>query len=273
MKNYICFSETKLKMNRIYSFLCILMMLLVTSCVSNKDLVYLQGDKKTTTVEQISQKPYRIQINDVVSIKIKALDSKLVEMFNISTTQTQSVSAEGLYFDGYTVDDHGNIRVPVLGEVQVIGLTLDEIRQKIEKQLLTNYFNKEADIFVIAKLAGLRYTINGEIRAPGTKTLMQDKVTLLEAIANSGDVLMTGDRKDVMIIRQFPHGTEIHKVDLTNIELMKSPYYYVQPNDYIYIKPIKQKSWGVGITGLQSFTTIVSVFSLVLTTFLLIKNN
>lgn len=249
------------------------MMVLVTSCVSNKDVVYLQGDKKSITVEHLSQKPYRIQVNDVVSIKIKALDSKLVEMFNISTTQSQSVSAEGLYFDGYTVDDHGNIRVPVLGEVPAIGLTLDELRQKIENQLLADYFHKEADIFVIAKLAGLRYTINGEIRAPGTKTLMQDKVTLLEAIANSGDILITGDRKDVMIIRQFPHGAEIHKVDLTNIELMKSPYYYVQPNDYIYIKPIKQKSWGVGINGLQSFTTIISVLSLVLTTFLLIKRS
>ena len=273
MKNYICFSETQFNMNRILSFLCIFTMLLVTSCVPNKDVIYLQGDKNVTTVEQVTQKPYRIQINDVISIKIKALDTKLVEMFNISTSASQSVSSEGLYFDGYTVDDHGNIRIPVLGEMPVIGLTLDELRQKIEKQLLTDYFHKEADIFVIAKLAGLRYTINGEIRSPGTKTLMQDKVTLLEAVANSGDILITGDRKDVMIIRQFPHGTEIHSVDLTNIDLIKSPYYYVQPNDYIYIKPIKQKSWGVGINGLQSFTTIVSVLSLVLTTFLLIKNN
>lgn len=75
----------------------------------------------------------------------------------------------------------------------------------------------------------------------------------------------------MLVVRQFPHGTEMHSIDLTSIDAMKSPYYYVQPNDYIYIKPIKQKNWGVGTNGLQSFTTIVSVFSLLLTTYLLIK--
>lgn len=260
-------------MFKIYSFLCFTVLFLTTSCIGNKDVIYLQGkaNQQQTTVEQVVQKPYRIQSNDVVSIRIKALDQKLVEMFNVSASGAVSTSSDGLYFDGYTVDEHGNIRVPVLGEVAVLGLTLDEIRVKIEKQLLTDYFNKEADIFVIAKLAGLRYTINGEIRSPGTKTLLQDKVTILEAIANSGDIAITGNRKDVMIVRQYPHGTEMHSIDLTSVDAIKSPYYYVQPNDYIYIKPIKQKNWGVGINGLQSFTTIISAFSLILTTYLLVK--
>ena len=74
-----------------------------------------------------------------------------------------------------------------------------------------------------------------------------------------------------MVVRQYPHGTEMHNIDLTSIEALKSPYYYVQPNDYIYIKPLKQKSWGTGINGVQSFTTILAAVSLLLTTFLLIK--
>jgi polysaccharide export outer membrane protein len=119
----------------------------------------------------------------------------------------------------------------------------------------------------------LRYTINGEVASPGTKTLFQEKVTILEAIANSGDITLVGNRKDVVIIRQYPHGTEIHTVDLTNVNVIKSPYYHIQPNDYIYIKPLKQKTWGVGTNGLQSFTTIISALSLVLTTYLIIKNN
>jgi polysaccharide biosynthesis/export protein len=260
-------------MFKLYRFLGVLMLFLMASCIPNKDIIYLQGNTDQSSIEPMAQKPYRIQINDVLSIKIKALDSKLVDMFNMSASGNTSTTADGLYFDGYTVDDHGNIRIPVLGEVAVIGLTLDEVRTKIEKQLLADYFHKEADIFVIAKLAGLRYTINGEIRSPGTKTLLQEKVTILEAIANSGDIAITGDRKDVMIVRQFPHGTEIHSVNLTSIDIMKSPYYYIQPNDYIYIKPIKQKSWGVGTNGLQSFTTILSAFSLIFSTYLIIKNN
>lgn len=247
--------------------------MLTTACISNKDVVYLQGNhnKEQGSIEQIAQKPYRVQSNDVISIKIKALDPKLVEMFNVSTTGGSSTSSDGLYFDGYTVDDHGNIRIPVLGEMPVLGLTLDEIRIKIEKQLLSDYFNKEADIFVIAKLAGLRYTINGEIGSPGTKSLLQEKVTILEAIANSGDITITGNRKDVVIVRQLPHGTEMYSVDLTSAAILKSPYYYIQPNDYIYVKPIKQKHWGFGTNGLQSFTTILGALTLLVTTYLLIN--
>jgi polysaccharide export outer membrane protein len=267
------FPKLVLKMYKIYSFLCVLYLMFATSCISNKDVVYLQGktDKQQASIEQVTQKPYRVQSNDVISIKIKALDQKLVEMFNVSTTGASPTSADGLYFDGYTVDDHGNVRIPVLGEMPVLGLTLDEIRIKIEKQLLSDYFNKEADIFVIAKLAGLRYTINGEVGSPGTKSLLQEKVTILEAIANSGDITITGNRKEVVIVRQLPHGTEMYTVDLTNVNILKSPYYYIQPNDYIYIKPIKQKNWGVGTNGLQSFTTILSALTLVITTYLLIN--
>ncbi|MGH2665048.1 polysaccharide biosynthesis/export family protein [Flavobacterium sp.] len=262
-------------MNKIYSFLGLVFLFLVTSCVSNKDLVYLQktsGSSQQSAVEPINLKPYRAQVNDILTVKIKALDQKLVEMFNTTEgSATQSNTPDKLYFDGFSVDDHGNIRVPVLGEVAVIGLTLDEIRIKIEKQLLDQYFNKEADIFVSVKLAGMRYTVNGEISSPGTKTLFQDKVTILEAIANSGDITTVGNRKEVMVIRQYPHGTEMHSLDLTNVDVMKSPYYYIQPNDFIYVKPLKQKSWGFGVNGLQSFTTILSAFTLLVTTYFLIK--
>jgi polysaccharide biosynthesis/export protein len=263
-------------MNKIYIFIGILSLFLTTSCISNKDLVYIQdanSKNQSTTIQEVALKPYRLKVGDVVSIRIKALDPKLVEMFNPSPSNELATDDQSFYFDGFTVDDHGNIRIPVLGEVPVLGLTFEEIRQKIEKQLLENYFNKEADIFVMVKLAGLPYTINGEIMSPGTKTLFQDKVTILEAIANSGDITLVGNRRDVVLIRQYPHGTEIHSVDLTSVDVMKSPYYHIQPNDYIYIKPLKQKTWGVGTNGLQSFTTIFSALSLVLTTYLLIKNN
>lgn len=245
------------------------------SCIPNKDLIYLQNKSKSSNAIEVTQeasKPYRVQVNDIISITIKAIDQKLVSMFSTSAEGNQSNSQQALYFNGYTVDDHGNIRVPVLGEINVLGYTIDEIRNTIEKKLLDDYFKAEANIFVTVKLAGLRYTINGEIGSPGTNVLYQDKVTIMEAIANSGDITLTGNRKEVQVIRRFPHGFESHFIDLTDAKTMNSPYFYVQPNDYIIVKPLKQKSWGTGTTGVQTIATVVSALTLITTVILLSKN-
>ena len=248
-----------------------------TSCVSRKQLIYLQSndDGATRMMKAVPTPEYRLQANDIISIKIKALKPELVAIFNISESTTNANSAqnrgeEANYFEGFSVDDRGNIRIPIIGELNVMGMTLEEVRIKVEKELLENYFNKEANIFVIVKMAGLRFTINGEINAPGTKTMFQEKVNILEAIANMGDITITGDRKNVTVIRQYPYGTEMHDIDLTDIKVMESPYYYLQPNDYIYIKPLPQKTWGTGKTGIESLGTIVTLLSLATTTYLLL---
>jgi len=237
-------------------------------------MVYMQekGTANKAVVDESVYKPYRLQSNDILSINIKALDAELTSIFNSSSNQNNSQSTESLYFTGYTVDDHGNIRIPVLGEINVLGFTVEEVRKKIEQKLLEDYFKKEAQIFVNVKLGGFRYTINGEIGSPGTKTLFMEKLNILEAVANSGDITITGDRKDVKVIRQFPQGSETFSIDLTDAASSKSPVFYLQPNDYIYIKPLKQKSWGTGKTGIESLGTIITLLSLATTTFLLLKN-
>ena len=246
-----------------------------TSCIPAKDLIYLQKKgvaQSETTISAVVSKPYRLQTNDNLSIVIKASDPKLVAMFSISDPSGIAAKSEaGLYFDGFTVDDHGAIRIPVLGAINVMGYTLDEVRIKIEKQLLSDYFNAAANIFVTVKLAGFRYTINGEVVSTGTKTLFQDQVTILQAIANAGDITLTGNRKSVMIIRQLPTGIETHELDLTDINVMQSPYFYLQPNDTIYVKPLRQKTWGTGKTGIESVGTFVSLLSLATTFYLLLK--
>ena len=247
---------------------------LFSSCISTRDLVYLQNKNETnveTTISAVASKPYRLQTNDVLSINIKANDPKLVEIFSTTNEGESGKSEASLYFNGFTVDDHGNIRMPILGELNVIGYTLDEVRQRIEKQLLAEYFKKEANIFVIVKLAGFRYTINGEVGSTGTKTLFQEQVNIMEAIANSGDITLTGNRKEVTIIRKTPTGNEMHDIDLTDRNVVNSPYFYLQPNDYIYVKPLKQKSWGTGKTGIESLGTILTLLSLATTAFLLLR--
>jgi polysaccharide export outer membrane protein len=102
--------------------------------------------------------------------------------------------------------------------------------------------------------------------------LYQERVNILEAIANSGDIAITGDRKDVKVMRQFPQGVETYSLDLTDSRAVQLPGYYLQPNDYVYVKPLKQKTWGTGKTGIESLGTIITILSLATTTFLLLKN-
>jgi len=236
----------------------------LSSCISQKQLTYLQedGEQKVDSLIPIQKRPepYRVQINDLMSIRVKALDDELVSIFNpVSESNPNATSEERLYYDGFRVDRHGNIRIPTLGEMAVLGLTVDEIREKIEALLLKEYFKKEANIFVTVKLAGIRYTINGEITRSGTNIIPRDQATIMEAIGNSGDIPVTGDKTNVIVIRQYPLGQKVHHIDLTSIDAMNSPYYFIQPNDLIIINPLPQKSTGFGTTGLQSFTTILSV--------------
>ena len=99
--------------------------------------------------------------------------------------------------------------------------------------------------------------------------MFTERVNIFEAIANVGEIPLTGDKKDVLIIRQYPQGQKIHHLDLTDIKVMNSPYYYIQPNDIIYVKPLVQKSIGTGETALSSITAIASILSLLTTGILL----
>lgn len=263
-------------MDKLKIYILLISSILVTSCISKKDLIYLQESKSAskTVVTTLNQNPYRLQSNDIISVTIKAIDSKLVEIFNATPSGQNGglLNEQSAYYSGYSVDDHGNIRMPILGELNVLGYTVDEVRIQIEKLLLNKYFKSEAGIYVVVKLSGFRYTINGEVANTGTKTLFQDKVNIMEAIANSGDITVTGDRKAVKVIRRYPSGNETFTIDLTDANAVNSPCFYLQPNDYILVNPLKQKTWGTGKTGLESLTTIITILSLATTTFLLLRN-
>ena len=260
-------------MKSTYLLLLLVVMVSFSSCISTKQLTYLQenenGADSLVTIRKMSE-PYRLQVNDLLSIRVKALDQETVGIFNpVGDANLNATGEERLYTDGFVVNPHGNIRIPSLGEVQVLGYTVEEVRENLEKRLLEDYFKAEANIFVTVKLAGIRYTINGEIGSPGSNIIYRDQVSIMEAIANSGDIRVTGDRKNVVIIRQYPLGQKVHHIDLTDINAMNSPYYNVKPNDLILINPLPQKSIGSGITGLQSFTTILTVITALTSTILL----
>jgi polysaccharide export outer membrane protein len=112
----------------------------------------------------------------------------------------------------------------------------------------------------------------GEVSGAGQYTILRDQVSIIEAIADGGGVPVTGDLTAVKIVRQYAGGVKTHELDLTSIDVFNSPYYYLQPNDMIVVRPLPQKTLGTGTQGLQTFLTIFSVFTTLVTTYLLIDN-
>ncbi len=271
---YICDATSDFGMNRILLIIGLILCMISTSCIPHKDIVYLQEKHTTTDSLQVmleQPKPYRVQINDILNIRIKVLDQDDVTIFNpIGEGNLSASAAERAYFDGFTVDLHGMIRIPELGILNVLGFTTEAIEKRIKAKLLEEQFKETANIFITVKLAGLRYTAMGEVGSPGSQVLFQDRVNIFQAIANVGEIPVTGDRKHVKIIRQYPQGQQIHMLDLTDINVMHSPYYYIQPNDMIYVMPLKEKTYGTGITGIDTFRTAVTILSFLGTTILLI---
>jgi polysaccharide export outer membrane protein len=267
-------------MRKLLGLLIIFLLVLASSCVPTRKITYLQESRTIKNDSLITfqkvQSPYRLQINDILSIQIKApFDPSLVSMFNAGVGQgvaqgggQAGAQAAGLYFNGYTIDQHGDIRVPRLGKIQALSFTLEELTELIEKRLLTEYFKENADLFVTVRLGGLRYVMTGEVSRMGEQVIFRDQVTIIEAIANGGGVPITGDLTNIRIVRQYPEGVKVHHVDLTQLDVIYSPYYYIQPNDMIVVDPLPQKALGTGTTGLASFTTIISVFTALVTTLL-----
>jgi polysaccharide export outer membrane protein len=220
-------------------------------------------------IHKLNSEPYRLQVNDILYIDIKAENQELVTLFKNSASGGSG--AGGLYFTGYTIDSHGNIRIPYIGEVNVLGYTEKEAREKLEVELGKFLKNPES-IFVTVKLGGINFIVTGEVGSPGTKNLMQNQVSIVDALANSGEISTYGDRENVVIIRKSLDGVKKYKININEIAVFESENFYIHPNDIIYVAPLKQKSWGIGTTGLQAFTTVVSVLSFIVTSVLLVKN-
>ena len=239
------------------------------SCVPAKKTTYFQGEPQTKSeLYKLNNEPYRLQVNDILAIDIKAQNEENVSLFK---TSSASSSGGNLYFSGYTVDRHGNIRIPYIGDVNVLGYTEKEVREKVEIEL-GKFLKKTEFIFVTVKLEGIKFTVTGEVGGPGTKLLVQNEVSIIDAIANAGEITEYGNKQDVTIIRKSLDGVKKYKIDLTNIDVFESEHFYIQPNDIIFVPAINRKSWGLGTSGFQSFTTLVSVLTFLASTVLLVKN-
>ncbi|MFZ2432260.1 MAG: polysaccharide biosynthesis/export family protein, partial [Lutibacter sp.] len=167
-------------------FLYVAVLSLLSSCISTKQVTSFQGEPVSKSeIHKLNSEPYRLQVNDILYIDIKAENQELVTLFKNSASGGSS--AGGLYFTGYTIDSHGNIRIPYIGEVNVLGYTEKEAREKLEVDLGKFLKNPEF-IFVTVKLGGINFIVTGEVGSPGTKNLMQNQVSIVDALANSGEI-------------------------------------------------------------------------------------
>ena len=250
-------------MRKIPLFLVFIFLFL--SCVPTKDLIYLSGTpKENKEIHKINTNPYKLQVGDNISIDVTSDNVNLVAVFlKSSGSLSENTSSPVIY----SIDVNGNIRMPILGEINVLGYTTKEVRVKIEEKF-ANYFMKEDSYFVSVKLDGIKYTIMGEINSPGPKVVYQNQLSILDAITFSGDIPISGDKKNVEVIRISPNGNKKVTIDLTSINALNSEIFFIQNNDYINIKALRQKSL---TEGLKPITGIVSLISLLTTTILILR--
>ena len=250
-------------MRKIPLFLVLIFLFL--SCVPTKDLIYLSGTpKENKEIHKINTNPYKLQVGDNISIDVTSDNVNLVAVFlKSSGSPSEDTSSPVIY----SIDVNGNIRMPILGEINVLGYTTKEVRVKIEEKF-ANYFMKEDSYFVSVKLDGIKYTIMGEINSPGPKVVYQNQLSILDAITFSGDIPISGDKKNVEVIRISPNGNKKVTIDLTSINALNSEIFFIQNNDYINIKALRQKSL---TEGLKPITGIVSLISLLTTTVLILR--
>ena len=249
----------------------LLLIVMLSSCTQRKHLVYFNKPQVDSSL-YISKAPlYKIQNQDVLYVKVFSLALQENDLYNIMPSQSQGTAMQsdaGLYINGYAVNDSGCIVLPVMGQVKVVGKTIDQAQQEIYERL-KHYFK---DATVIVKLLSFKVSVLGEVARPGVYRNYNTQLTILEALSMAGDINQYGSRRNVMIIRTTPEGNQTYRINLTDPGILGSQGFYLQPNDYILVNPLKQKTWGTGKTGIESLSTIITILSLATTTFLLLKN-
>lgn len=208
------------------------------SCVSRKELVYFQDNSFSTDYPtQIKNRrpDYRIQPNDVLNVTIQNPDNETSAFFNYGNQEgARGYGSESLlYLMGFNVDKDGFISIPLIGKVKVQNLTVEECQQIIQQEANKYILNSSVDV----KLVSFKIAILGEVNNPGYYYIYNGQATILEGLSLAGDLNQFANRNNIKLIRQTDDGVEVTLLDLTSSDLMKSKYYYLLPNDQIYVEP------------------------------------
>lgn len=210
--------------------------LLLNSCASPKKIVYFQDVEGVELKDSLLTFEPNIQIGDLLFINVSATDGEAALPFNLYTTPNVGTvsNAEPL---NYLVNSDGAINFPVLGALEVSGLTTKQLTEKLE-DVLEEYINKPV---INVRITNFKVSVLGEITKPGTFEVLNERISVIEALALAGDLTIYGQRESVLLIREVDGKKEFVTIDLTNKKLFDSPYYFLKQNDVIYITPNKTR--------------------------------
>jgi polysaccharide export outer membrane protein len=246
----------------------LLVMLFVVSCNPPTKLdkvTYLKGINigETYTTGPVPEE-YSIRPNDQLYIQVISDDpvnAAFLNLTNVLTSNTASNSSS-LELITYLVDNEGNIEYPQLGKIHVGGLMTGEVREIIQKGV--DKYLQSASVFV--KLVNRSITVLGEVRSPGQQLMVKNQLTIFEALGTAGDITDWGNFQNVKIIREVPEGRYIGQLDLTVPDVIKSPYYYVLPNDIVYVERREKVFGDNNVPFGQRLSLGLSVISIALLT-------
>ena len=244
------------------------------SCGSSKQIAYFQNADSLSYAASKGLFDAKIMPKDLLTITVSTTDPKAATPFNLSVTNT--LNATGYLSTGagslqtYLVDNDGFINFPVVGQLKVGGMTKRQCENYIRDKILP-YMSKTENPIVTVKMASFKVTVAGEVKAPGVFNVDQEKISVIEALARAGDLTIYGKRGNVLLIREDATGEKsVHRLNLNDANLINSPYYYLQQNDYLYVEPnsVQAKNSAIG-----SCTTIwISVVSILTSVASLVVN-
>ncbi|GAB2767906.1 polysaccharide biosynthesis/export family protein [Salinimicrobium soli] len=244
-------------------------LLLAGSCVSGKKITYYQNMQALEQEVAESKKSLEIKSNDLLTISVAAENLEAVQPFNLpvvgmpSTGDATRVSGQP-QLQTYLVDGAGNIEFPVLGTIHVGGLNRQELSEMLEEKISAYVQNP----IVNTRIANFQVTVLGEVNRPGTFSIPDEYLSLNKALGFAGDLTIYGKRTNVLIIRETEKGKIYQYVDLTDSNLLNSPFYYLQQNDVVYVEPNGAQKQGAAYN--RNSSVYISIASILISLAILI---
>jgi polysaccharide export outer membrane protein len=216
------------------------------SCVPQRKIVLLQHKGKVERDSVISvsttTKVTRIQKGDEVYVRVSSLEeNERYNFFNTGISGMSLVNNQAISLAGHIVDQKGNIILPVVGNINIEGLTLEEAGRKIQ-EVVAPYINKPT---VSVRIINRNVTVLGFVRMPGQYDISHERMNILQAIGRAGDITDYGNRRKVLVIREREGKIERTYLDLTKDNILASEFYYLKPGDVIYVEPMRRRLWGI----------------------------
>ena len=256
-----------------FALLCFALGLLC-SCGSTKNIPYFKNSDRVDLSQSEFLYDARIMPKDILTITVNTSNPEAAAPFNLTIPSTYSpqgaVNWTSQTLQTYLVDNQGFIDYPVLGRIDVGGLTKSAC-EKMIRDKIKPYLNENENPVVTVRMSNYKISVLGEVASPGMFTVSNEKINILEALAQAGDLTIYGVRDRVKLFRENERGRkEIHIINLNDANLISSPYYYLQQNDIVYVEPnkVKAKNSSVGSATnlwLSGTSILVSLASLVYT--------